>query len=585
MNMAVDLEENTQSLADYLAILKRRKKQMLPPALVIIAIAVLAALFWPPSYRATATILIEEQEIPQDLVRSTITSYANQQIKVISQRIMTLSNIMDIVTKYDLLSERELKNTPRTEIVAKFQKKMKLELLSAEVVDPRFGQPRQTTIAFTLSFDHRNPKLAQKVANELVNLYMNENLKTRSEKTATTAEFLKNEAESLQAHISQLEGKISEFKQQNEGALPELYQYNLNVIERTNADLLDAKNRLSELEKRKLELQANMTQISQYAPTEMPTGERVLSDYDRLKALRSDYRSKSALYSADHPDVTRLKREIETLEKTLGVGLSAKDYAEQLQTEQHRLSELKQTYTADHPEVLKQQRVVDTLIKERSDAASTKAAPQPDNPAYVLLDTQLKSAEADSRMLVKRISELSDKIAKFESYLSKAPNVEKSYAELMRELQTNTLKYQEIKAKQMEAELAKNLESERKGERFELIEPPILPDDPVSPNRIAILVIGVMLAALAGVGVAVVNEMLDQSVRGTRQLTELLGAAPLASIPYLLIDEEQQSRRQVKLGLVAAVAGGIIALLLIFHFAVRPLDVMWFVAMRKLGLY
>lgn len=584
MNMAVELDENTQTLADYLAILKRRKKQLAVPAIAVMVIAILAALFWPPTYRATATILIEEQEIPQDLVRSTITSYANQQIKVISQRIMTLANIMDIVTKYGLLSERELKNMPRTEIVARFQKKMNLELLSADVMDPRGGQARQTTIAFTLSFDHGEPKVAQKVANELVNLYMNENLKTRSEKTATTAEFLKNEADALQGHISEIEGRLAQFKQKNEGALPELYQYNLNVIERANAELLDAKNRLSELEKRKLELQANMTQVSQYAPTEMPTGERVLSDYDRLKALRSEYRSKSALYSADHPDVLRLKREIDNIEHTLGTGMSAEDYAEQLQAEQNKLAQLKQTYTADHPELLKQQRVVDTLIKDKN-SASSKIAPQPDNPAYVLLDTQLKSTEADSRMLARRIGELNQKIARFEGNLARAPDVEKSYTELMRELQTNSLKFQEIKAKQMEAELAKNLESERKGERFELIEPPILPEEPNSPNRLLILIAGVVLAGIAGLGTVVVQEMLDEGVRGSRELTELLGVTPLATIPYLLIDEEQQSHRQIRYGLLASIAGGILLVLLAIHLAYKPLDVLWFMALRKLGLY
>ena len=583
MNMAVELDDNTKTLADYLAVLKRRKKQLIPPMVAIMAMALLLAIFWPPTYRATATILIEEQEIPQDLVRSTITSYANQQIKVISQRIMTLANIMDIVTKYNLLSERELKNTPRTEIIAKFQKQMKLELLSAEIMDPRFGQTRQTTIAFTLSFEHGNPKVAQNVANELVNLYMNENLKTRSEKTATTADFLKNEAEALQKHIDELQGRIAQFKQKNEGALPELYQYNLNVIERTNADLLDAKNRLSELEKRKLELQANMAQVSQYAPTEMPNGDRVLSDYDRLKALRSDYRSKSALYSPDHPDVARLKREIDNLEHTLG-GLNAKDYAEQLQTEQNKLSQLKQTYTADHPEVLKQQRVVDALLKEKETAAS-KASVQPDNPAYVLLDTQLKQAEADSRMMSKRIGELGEKIARFEANLSRAPDVEKSYAELMRELQTNSLKYQEIKAKQMEADLAKNLESERKGERFELIEPPILPEEPASPNRLMILLVGLVVAALAGGGSIAVREMLDESVRGSRALGELLGTTPLVTIPYFTIAEEEQPQRRIRYDILGGVGGVVLIALLAIHFGYKPLDVLWFVVMRKLGLY
>jgi uncharacterized protein involved in exopolysaccharide biosynthesis len=584
VSMAPDQEEQTKSLAEYLQVFKRRKRPMQIVAAIAVSIAVLAALLWPPTYRSSATILIEEQEIPQELVRSTITGFANQQIKVISQRTLTLANIMDIVQKYSLWSEAELKRTPRTEIMDKFQKRMKLDVISAEVMDPRFGRATEATIAFTLSFDHRSPAVAQKVANELVNLYMNENLKSRTEKSATTADFLKNEAEALNNHIKEIEEKLSQFKQSNEGALPELSQYNMSVVERSDAELNDSRARLAELQKRKLELAANMAQISPYAATELPTGERALSNQDRLKALQSEYRNKSALYSADHPDVVRLQREIAHLQETLGVGTSSKDYVKQLKAEQEKLAQLKQTYTADHPEVVKQAHVVEALEKTEPKApASASADFQADNPAYVLLDTQLKGTESDIKTLTARVAELQAKISKFEVYLSKAPNVEKVYAELTRELQTNTLKYQEIKAKQMEAELSQNLESERKGERYALVEPPILPDEPVSPNRIAILIVGLVLAAVAAAAVAGALEMLDESVRGTTELTNLL-AAPLGTIPYLMLAEEEEGNRKNYKWIYLGIAVAVLIILLVFHFAIKPLDVLWFVVLRKLGI-
>lgn len=583
-SMALEPEEQTKSLAEYLQILKRRKKPMRIAAAITFAIAVLAALLWPPTYRSSATILIEEQEIPQELVRSTITGFANQQIKVISQRIFTLSNVMDIVQKYGLWSQAELQRTPRTEIMQKFQKKMNLDVISAEVMDPRFGRATEATIAFTLSFDHRNPAIAQKVANELVNLYMNENLKSRTEKSATTAEFLKNEAIALNAHIGEIEARLAQFKEANEGALPELAQYNLSVVERSDAEMNDARARIADLEKRRLELQANMAQISPYAATELPTGERALSNQDRLKALQSEFRNKSALYSEDHPDVIRLKREIEHLQETLGTGTSAKDYSKQLKAEQDKLNELLQTYTPDHPEVLKQKRVVEALQKPETKKTATASDDfQADSPAYVLLQTQLRSVESDIKTYNARIAELQGKIAKFEQYLSKAPNVEKQYAELTRELQTNTLKYQEIKAKQMEAELSQNLESERKGERYSLVEPPILPDEPFSPPRVAIVFIGLVLAGLVAVATAAVAEVMDQSVRGSSELGQLM-AMPLATIPYIMLpDEETESRKNHK-WIYLGIGVAILVLLLLIHVVVKPLDVLWFVALRKLGI-
>lgn len=584
MNMAIEIEEKTVSLADYLRIIKRRKRPMLIAAGTTLAIALIAALFWPPSYRSSATILIEEQEIPQDLVRSTITSFANQQIQVITQRIMTLSNIMDIVKKYELYDEAELKRTPRTEIMRDFQKDMKLDVVSAEVMDPRFGRPMQATIAFTLAFDHKNPATAQKVANELVNLYLNENLKTRTEKTATTSLFLRKEAELMREQLGGLENKMAAFKRDNEGALPELYQYNMSVIERTTSELNDARTRLSELEKRKLELQGNMVQLSPYAPTVLQTGESVLSDPDRLRAMQSEYRAKSSQYSASHPDVIRLQREIATLEQVLGKGTTREDYAKQLADAQNKLAALKKSYTADHPEVVNQQRVVAALMQGGAEGGTRAEQPQPDNPAYVVLNTQLKSADAESNLLNKRVSELQAKIARFEGYLAKAPEVEKTYADMVRELQSTTLKYQEIRAKQMEAELAQSLEENRKGERFTLIEPPIRAEEPDSPNRIAILLIGVVLAGIAATATAAVQEMLDDSVRGSGNLGELLGGAPLATIPYIAIASEERTVDHRHYLWVAAAAGAVLMALLIVHFAYKPLDVLWFIALRKLGI-
>lgn len=583
MNMAVEIEEKQLSLNDYLRIIQRRKRQFLLPAAVTLLLAIVMAIVWPATYRSSATILIEEQEIPQDLVRTTITGFANQQIKVITQRIMTLSNIMTVVEKYGLLSEEEMRRTPRTEIAESFQKKVGLDLVSAEVMDPRFGRPVEATIAFTLSFDHRDPGLAQKVANELVNLYLNENLKTRTEKTATTAGFLKSEADSLHDHIREIEQNLSEFKQSNEGALPELYQYNLNVIERTDADLQDSRSRLNELQKRRLELQANMAQISPYAPTELPTGEKVLNDHDRLKALESDYRAKSSLYSDQHPDVVRLRREIDSLKQTLGAGDDSEDEAKQLKLESEKLAQLLQSYKADHPAVVQQKHVVDALKTKGISTAAARVI-RADNPSYVLLDTQLKSADAEVAVLSQRISDLQLKLTRFESYLSKAPDVEKKYTEMMRDLQTTTAKYQEITSKQMEATLSQNLETERKGERFNLIEPPIRPEEPKSPNRIAIILVGMLLAVCVGGAAVAIAEMLDEGIRGERELLELLGITPLATIPYLMIAEEQTPPRTRLYATVGGIAVSIILILLIVHLAIKPLDVIWYVLLRKLGL-
>jgi uncharacterized protein involved in exopolysaccharide biosynthesis len=500
---------------------------------------------------------------------------------------MTLKNIMALVEKYELYDEAEMRRMTKTEIVEDFNKAVNLDVISAEVVDPRSGRPTEATIAFNLSYDHNNPSKAQKVTNDLVTLYLNENLKSRTEKSEGASAFLRTESEALSATLRELESELAVFKAENEGSLPELYQYNLSIIERTEQELLEHNLRYKELEKRKLELEGELSQISKYAATVLETGERVLSDYDRLKALESDYRRKSAVYSDQHPDVARLKREIDSLKQTLGQGLSRDDRARMLKDEQDKLAAISEKYTSDHPKVTAQQRVVAEMAAQLQNAPTqqqTGSEAAPDNPSYLILDTQLKSVKTEMVFIKDKQQELKEKINEYEAQVMKAPTVEQEYRGLLRDYDNAQMKYREIKAKLMEAELAKNLEQGRKGERFTLIQPPMLPEKPVSPNRMAILFVGAVLAAAIGLGYIIVLEAIDPGIRGEKRLAEVLGTQPLMSMPYIQIDAEQKRIDRTKQYMIAGVIAAAVLGLIIIHSFIKPLDVIWFVLLRKFGL-
>ncbi|MCB1698678.1 MAG: hypothetical protein KDI34_20850 [Halioglobus sp.] len=586
----LDEEENVKTLQDYIGMLRRRKFALLLPAVAIFALAAALALLLPATYQSQATILIEEQEIPQDFVRSTISTFAAQQVQVISQRVLTVENISTIVDKFKLYDQGASKSRlPRTELAGLFRENMLLDLVSADVIDPRSGRPTEATIAFTLSFSDPNPSTAQKVTNELVTLFLNENLRERTDQATSTEDFLNAEAIDLNKELLALEQRLADFKTANEGSLPELYQFNLSTLERTEREISDVKLRIQELDKRKIELAAQLAQLSPSSPVVMPSGEVVLSDVDRLKALQSEYRRKAALYRDNHPDVVRLAREIKALETELGVQADVDDLREQLQEAQRHLAELQGRYKDSHHEVVATQRLVAQLQESIrvAGASKTKApnnAPQPDNPAYILLDTQLNATNSEIRSLEGKLVELRDKISHYEGLIQRAPDVEKDYQALLRDYANATAKYQDIKAKQREAAVSKNLEQEQKGERFTLIEPPALPLDPVSPNRPAILFLGFVLAAGAGLGFALVKEAMDGSVHGVRELTAVMGAAPLVAIPYIENAQDiQQHRRAWQISMAAGLTAGALFLFYL-HFFYKPLDVLYFVIVNKLGL-
>ncbi len=116
-----------------------------------------------------------------------------------------------------------------------------------------------------------------------------------------------------------------------------------------------------------------------------------------------------------------------------------------------------------------------------------------------------------------------------------------------------------------------------------LIEPPVEPQKPASPNRVLVLVLGAVLALGAAIATMMALESLDTRVRGRDDIISLLDVPPLAIVPWVTTDRERKGRRlKVKLAAVGAVACVVLAAVLV-HFTYRPLDVLWFATLRRLG--
>jgi hypothetical protein len=207
-----------------------------------------------------------------------------------------------------------------------------------------------------------------------------------------------------------------------------------------------------------------------------------------------------------------------------------------------------------------------------------------DNPAYIQVKGQLDALSVERESAVKKRDDLQAKLDEYESRLAQAPAVERQYRELARDLDTAQLKYQEMRSKQSEVQVSQNLETEHKGERFTMIEPPLPPEKPISPNRFLILAMGFVLSLGTGAGAAVLRDNLDLSVRGVRDLRALLSVPPLAAIPMIVTRaDSRKHRRAVAFSWVGSVAG-LVALTSYVHFFVRPLDVVWISLLRRFGI-
>lgn len=587
--------DSGKTLADYLGIVRRRKGLLALVFVLLLALSLAVALLLPAVYRSTATILIKEQEIPQELVRSTVTSYADERIQVISQQVMTRATLLDLVDKYSLYGKARQRETSE-EIIDRMRRDIKLMPISAEVTDRRTGSPVKSTIAFTLSYDSEVAANAQKIASELTTLFLNENVKNRQQKAADATSFLEEELARVSQHISEVEQQLADFKSRNQGRTPDLNLSNTVGSERTEAELQRVERELGYQTERRLQLQAQLADTRPRAPLSAG-GSGVQEPDERLRALQLQLTSAKAQFSDSHPDVRRLQREIQTLQAQVGPQAAADDREQALRRLEQQLAQLRQRYADEHPDVVKLKRTYAALEQAvRIDAvASTPTALQapqgplgkPDNPLYLALKTQVETTSAQMDMLSAERKELRARLSQFSARVSQSPEIEREYLELVRDLDSSRARFRELRDKSMQAQVAEQLERSRKAERFTVIEPPIFPERPSRPNRPLILLLGLVLA-LAGAGLAVgLREALDQTVSGPRDVMRVLQVPVLAvvrSMPLLSsLAVSAQRRRRVASFVLLAVALVLALVAAGLHQFYMPLDVAWYGLLRRLG--
>src|SRR5659263_115814 len=217
---SMETERDVKTVKDLAGILKRRKWTILGPALGVFALSVVVAFAIPATYKSTTTILIEEQGIPREYVTANITSFADQRLQTINQRIMSTTKLLDLIKRFNLYTDLKAGRT-MDEIVGKMKKDIVFNTISADVIDPRTGRPGQATIAFSVSYKGRNPETVQRVASELASLYLEENLKTREKESAETSKFMEDERADVKAKMAALDAKIATYKEKNVTSLPE----------------------------------------------------------------------------------------------------------------------------------------------------------------------------------------------------------------------------------------------------------------------------------------------------------------------------------------------------------------------------
>jgi len=567
-------------ISDYLGALWRRKMQIVLPAIVLTAVSVVAAFVITPVYESTAVILVESPEIPSDLVETTVTGYVQERLQAMQARVLTDDRIWEIAEELDMYPEERSEET-RFGIVYRIRNSIMIVPVKAAGSSPT-GQSSQATIALQVIFQADTPEMARIGADYLAELVLDVNKRERERKVVSVSGFLEKEAERLSEEMAQLEEKLATFKRDEMDQLPEMMSMNMRQLEQAERRIDQTNAQIRSLQDRQLALEAELALTSPYRERFTEGGARVLSAEEKLTTLTVQFLAAAGRYSADHPDMIRMRREIETLAgQGSNTGRLGALVAE-LQVARAALLEARRTYSDDHPDVKRLTQQVASLegsvrriARAPASGSGNNYAAPPDNPQYVVLQTQLRTAKENVAVKRADLEDLREDAEKYTRRLFLTPAVERDYLNLSRGYDSARRKFLDIKDKQMQALLAERLETQELAERFTLLQAAKILRTPKEPNRKAIVVVGAMFGLIVGIGLASVLEFFDGSVRGFRGVESIFGMPPLAGIQYIEVADEGPTGQAHVLSTSAAICGGLVVAILVLHFLWMPVGEIW----------
>jgi polysaccharide chain length determinant protein (PEP-CTERM system associated) len=493
--------------SDYaLEVWQRRKWLAVVIFSVTITGAVAVAHSLPNLYRATATVLVERQQVSEAFVRPSVTAELETRIQTIHQQVMSRARLSDVITKLGLYPDLR-GNVPLDAIVEMMRRDIQLALKGVEQTTGRTA-----TIAFTISYTGRDPEKVARAANTLVDFYVEENTESRERQATRTAEFLKTQLDDSKRELDQGEQRSSEFKLRYAGELPQQLEANLAALERLNTQLrLNSEYQIRAIERReRLEQQlADTGSVRSTAPqTATPT--------EKLRTLEHGLADLRRQFSDLHPNVIRVRAEIAALRQAV---IEANDDTANAETAQ-----------AD------------------SAAGFTKQA--------------VSQVDKEIRTLKDEEGFLRQVIAGYEARVENAPKREEELQRLSRDYDLNTERYEMLLKKYEEAQLAESLEHGQNVEQFRVLDPALPPLRPAAPNRSWLLIIGFAAALALGFGAIVAAERFDTTFHSADDLRAFANVPMVAAIRWIPTTSDMRRHRFkfalttivviVGLGLVAA---------------------------------
>jgi polysaccharide chain length determinant protein (PEP-CTERM system associated) len=495
------MENRELTMDDYLAMLRRRVKVILIPALLAPLAGFLVSYLFASKYTSKSLVLVEAAKIPDVVVQQVFTEDLTQHVATIEQRVLGPGLLRPMVERLGLAKAGQNVDDVMDNIRLNMTIEPVVTDLSQFNAKKRPGQTSSSVPGFYVYYTAPTAREAQQICTELTSMLLREDLKSREDVTQGTTVFLTKQVDDAKQHLDELDRRLAAFKNQHMGQLPGDEDNNLKILMGLNS-----------------QLDANTQTLNRATQDKSYTESMLAQQTAAWKSAQSSTNPQSL--------------------------------QQQLSQLQAQLIDLQGRYTEDHPDVIKTKADIATVKKQLADinSASAKVAdPASDSgsgaepPEIRQLRLEIHQYQDLMAQATRDQKRLQEEIALYQGRVASSPAVEEQYKELARDYDNAQKVYQDDLAKQSTSKMATQAEQEQQGEQMALLNPADLPDSPSFPNRLFFAGGGLGAGLALGLGLAMWLEFREKCIRTEADAEAAVGLPMLVAVPWVVQTEPENS--------------------------------------------
>src|SRR5271170_7114449 len=258
-------------------------------------------------YTSTTSVLVEPPSVSADYVPPVMNDDFNQRLASMKSQVLSSSRLQPVIEKFNLFAA-ERSTVPMEALEDRLRKAVEVTLLT-----PMQGASVRQPPGFQVAVTFEDPQIAQKICAEMTSMFMKQNVEIKLGVAKDTTQFLGEQVDQAKAKLDEQDAKLAQFKQKNSGVLPEEVERNLSMIATLNTQLETNNQSIARAQQDKTITESLLAQAEQNWKLAQTGQVNPETQDQQLASLQEQYNSLLLRYTPEHPDVVKLRMQLEDL--------------------------------------------------------------------------------------------------------------------------------------------------------------------------------------------------------------------------------------------------------------------------------